>query len=96
MELRDVDLTDAEPSRFDVRRQPNDHLSFGIGEHYCLGANLARLELRAIFASIAARLHDVEHTAPPRRLRSTFVNGVKQMPIAFRPGPRLAPGDGHA
>jgi cholest-4-en-3-one 26-monooxygenase len=85
---RDEDVFD-DPSRFDVRRQPNDHLSFGIGEHYCLGANLARLELRAIFAGIAARLHDVEHTAPPRRLRSTFINGVKEMPISFRPGPRV-------
>jgi cholest-4-en-3-one 26-monooxygenase len=84
----------ADAQRFDVRRSPNEHLSFGIGEHYCLGANLARLELREIFAGIVARLHDVEHTAPPRRLRSTFINGVKEMRIAFRPGPRVgAPGD---
>ena len=85
---RDEDVF-ADPQRFDVRRQPNEHLSFGIGEHYCLGANLARLELREIFAGIVARLHDVEHTAPPRRLRSTFINGVKEMRIAFRPGPRV-------
>jgi cholest-4-en-3-one 26-monooxygenase len=85
---RDSDVF-SEPQRFDVRRQPNEHLSFGIGEHYCLGANLARLELREIFAGIVARLHDIEHTAPPRRLRSTFINGVKEMRISFRPGPRV-------
>ena len=79
----------ADAARFDVRRQPNDHLSFGIGEHYCLGANLARLELREIFAGIVARLHDIELTARPRRLRSSFINGVKEMRIAFRPGARL-------
>ena len=72
--------------RFDVRREPNDHLSFGIGEHYCLGANLARLELREMFAGIVARLYDIQLAAPPRRLRSTFVNGVKEMRITFRPG----------
>ena len=72
--------------RFDVRRHPNDHLAFGIGEHYCLGANLARLELNEVFRGIVTRLHDVELAAPPRRLRSTFINGVKEMRIRFRPG----------
>lgn len=85
---RDEDVF-ADATRFDVARQPNDHLSFGIGEHYCLGANLARLELREIFAGIVARLHDVELAAPPRRLRSTFVNGVKEMRITFRPAARV-------
>jgi cholest-4-en-3-one 26-monooxygenase len=78
-----------DPQRFDVARSPNDHLSFGIGEHFCLGANLARLELRAIFAGIVERLHDVELAAPPRRLRSTFVNGVKEMRVTFRPDARV-------
>jgi len=74
------------PDVFDIRRSPNDHLAFGIGEHFCLGANLARLELREIFQGIATRLHDVEIVAPPRRLRSTFINGVKEMRVRFRPG----------
>lgn len=73
--------------QFDIRRTPNDHLAFGIGEHYCLGANLARLELREIFRGITARLHDIETTAEPRRLRSAFINGVKEMQIRFRPAP---------
>ena len=75
--------------RFDVARTPNDHLSFGIGEHFCLGANLARLELREIFKGIVERLHDVQLAAKPRRLRSTFVNGVKEMRVTFRPGARV-------
>ena len=77
----------AEPDRFDVRRHPNDHLAFGIGEHYCLGANLARLELNEIFRGVMLRLHDIETTEPPRRLRSNFINGVKEMRDRFRPGP---------
>jgi cholest-4-en-3-one 26-monooxygenase len=77
------------PHAFDVRREPNDHLAFGVGEHFCLGANLARLELREIFRGIVRHLHDVEMTAAPRRLRSTFINGVKEMRIRFRAGPRI-------
>ena len=75
------------PDRFDVRRHPNDHLAFGIGEHFCLGANLARLQLNEVFRGIVTRIHDIELAAPPRRLRSTFINGVKEMRIRFRPGP---------
>jgi cholest-4-en-3-one 26-monooxygenase len=70
---------------FDVRRRPNDHLAFGIGEHFCLGANLARMELQEIFRGITTHLHEMEMTAPPRRLRSTFINGVKEMRVRFRP-----------
>ena len=78
-----------EPDTFNIRRHPNDHVAFGIGEHYCLGANLARLELNEVFRGIVTRLHDIEPTGPPRRLRSTFINGVKEMRIRFRPGPAL-------
>jgi cholest-4-en-3-one 26-monooxygenase len=84
---RDEDVFD-EPDRFDIRRSPNEHVAFGFGEHYCLGANLARLELQEIFRGIVLRLHEVEMLAPPRRLRSCFINGVKEMRIVFRPGPR--------
>jgi cytochrome P450 len=77
----------ADPDRFDIRRHPNDHLAFGIGEHFCLGASLARLELREIFRGILTRIHDIEFAAPPRRLRSTFINGVKEMRVTFAPGP---------
>ncbi len=75
--------------RFDVGRHPNEHLSFGIGEHFCLGANLARLELNAIFEEIVPRLRNPEFAGPVRRLRSNFINGVKEMPVRFDPGERL-------
>ena len=85
---RDEDIFDR-PDTFDIRRSPNEHVAFGFGEHYCLGANLARLELQEIFRGITTRLHDMEMTAPPRRLRSCFINGVKEMQVRFRPGPRV-------
>jgi len=84
---RDEDVF-PDPHTFDVARHPNDHLAFGIGEHYCLGANLARMELRKIFAGLLARLPDIEFAAEPRRLRSNFINGVKEMRVTFSPGPR--------
>jgi cholest-4-en-3-one 26-monooxygenase len=74
-----------EPDRFDVTRQPNPHLSFGIGEHFCLGAHLARMELQEIFRELLRRIPDMELAGPPRRLRSNFVNGCKQMPVRFTP-----------
>ena len=81
---RDEDVF-PEPDRFDVRRSPNEHLAFGIGEHFCLGANLARLELRVIFEELLPRLRNPRLVGKPRRLRSNFVNGVKEMRIAFDP-----------
>jgi cholest-4-en-3-one 26-monooxygenase len=81
---RDEEVFD-DPDTFDVGRNPNDHLSFGIGEHFCLGSNLARMELRKIFAALMTRLPDIEFAAEPRRLRSNFVNGVKEMQVTFTP-----------
>jgi len=69
---------------FRVDRKPNPHLGFGIGEHFCLGANLARLELRVIFRELAARLDEVELAGPYERMRSSFLGGVKRMPIRYR------------
>ncbi|MFP8875090.1 MAG: cytochrome P450 [Myxococcota bacterium] len=77
-----------DPDRFDVARHPNEHLSFGIGEHFCLGASLARLELTAIFEEIVPRLRNPEFAGPIRRLRSNFINGVKEMRVRFDPGKR--------
>jgi cholest-4-en-3-one 26-monooxygenase len=84
---RDEEVFD-DSDTFDVARHPNDHLAFGIGEHYCLGANLARMELNKIFAGLLERLPDLELDGPPRRLRSNFINGVKEMRVRFTPGPR--------
>jgi len=86
---RDEDIF-RDPDSFDIRRSPNEHVAFGFGEHFCLGANLARLELNEVFRGILARVDDMELTAPPRRLRSTFINGVKEMQVRFRPGRPLA------
>jgi cholest-4-en-3-one 26-monooxygenase len=79
-----------EPQRFDIRRTPNDHVAFGYGEHYCLGANLARMELQEIFRELVTRIDGLERTAPPRRLRSNFINGVKEMRVQFKPAPVIA------
>jgi cholest-4-en-3-one 26-monooxygenase len=75
----------SDPDRFDIGRENNQHLAFGIGEHFCLGANLARLELVVIFQEMLKRLKNPRLAAPPRRLRSNFINGVKEMRIAFEP-----------
>ena len=77
----------ANPQTFDVGRTPNEHLAFGIGEHFCLGANLARLEIRLIFEELLRRLPDIELAGPVRRLRSNFINGIKDMPVKFTPEP---------
>jgi len=76
-----------EPNRFDIARTPNDHLAFGIGPHYCLGANLARLEIRVMFEELLRRLPDIELAGEPERLRSYFINGIKRMPVRFTPRP---------
>jgi cytochrome P450 len=75
-----------DPDRFDIRRQPNHHLSFGFGEHFCLGASLARLELRVMFEELLGRVAEVVPLAPPRRLRSNLINGIKEMQVELRPG----------
>jgi cholest-4-en-3-one 26-monooxygenase len=80
----------SEPQRFDVGRSPNEHLAFGIGEHYCLGANLARLQLNTIFSELLTRLPDMELAGPVKRLRSNFIDGIKEMPVRFTPESKRA------
>jgi len=78
----------AEPDRFDVARAPNDHVAFGgYGAHFCLGASLARLELRIMFEELLARLPDVEldGDAAPRLRPSNFIVGIEHMPVVFTP-----------
>jgi cytochrome P450 len=79
----------ADPYRFDVTRDPNEHAGFGTGgPHYCLGAHLARQELVAIFTELLRRLPDIEAVGKPERLRSNFVHGIKRLPAAFTPATR--------
>ena len=80
---RDEDAFE-DPDRFRVDRNPNPHVGFGIGEHFCLGAHLARLELRVIFEELSARLESVELAGPVERMRSSFLGGVKRMPLRYR------------
>jgi len=69
---------------FDVSRDPNPHVTFGPGgSHFCLGASLARLEIRVMFEELLRRLPDIEQAGPIRRLRSNFIAGIKRMPVQF-------------
>ena len=74
----------ADPFKFDITRNPNPHLAFGVGEHFCMGASLARLEMRILFEQLIARMDDIELAGDVRKLRSNFINGIKTMPITFR------------
>jgi cholest-4-en-3-one 26-monooxygenase len=76
-----------DPFRFDITRDPNPHLAFGIGEHFCLGANLARLELEGIFRELIRRVEYAEMAGPVVRLRSGFVGGIKHMPVRLKLAP---------
>lgn len=73
----------ADPFRFDVTRDPNDHLAFGQGPHLCLGAQFARLQMRAFFTEFLTRLPQVEADGPPRRLTSNFINGLTRLPLRW-------------
>jgi cytochrome P450 len=74
-----------EPDRFDVRRTPNEHVAFGGGgTHFCLGANLARLEIRAMFEEVLTRLDQIVLDGPVEWLPSIFINGPRRMPVRFR------------
>jgi cytochrome P450 len=75
----------AEPERFDVRRAPNPHVAFGGGgAHFCLGASLARLEIRCLFEAVLRRLNEIELDGPVERLHSWFIDGPRRMPVRFR------------
>ncbi len=74
-----------DPYRFDITRDPNEHLAFGIGEHFCLGAGFARREIKVMFQELLRRFPDIQLTGPPERLRSNFINGIKHLPVAYTP-----------
>jgi cholest-4-en-3-one 26-monooxygenase len=72
-----------DPDVFRIDRNPNRHIGFGVGEHVCLGAHLARLELRCAFAALRERLHRAEPAGPVERARSSFVGGIKRAPMRW-------------
>jgi len=77
----------ADPFTFDVSRQPNEHLAFGFGNHFCLGNSLARVELRGMFERVLARLPDLELVEPaePSARPANFISGYESMPVRFSP-----------
>ncbi|GAB7068192.1 cytochrome P450 [Mycolicibacterium hodleri] len=77
------DLVFADPDVFDVTRKPNPHLGFGQGVHYCLGANLARLELRVLFEELLARFASAELAGPVEWTRSSRHTGIRHLPVRF-------------
>ena len=81
----------AEPDRFDITRSPNDHVAFGFGPHFCLGNQLARMELRCMFTRLIERMDDIAlaSDAPLLRRPANFVSGIEAMPITFTPGTKL-------
>jgi len=80
---RDEDVFD-DPYRFDLRRDPNPHIGFGgPGPHFCLGAHLARREVTVMFRELLARIPDIHVSGEPQRLRSSFINGIKHLPVSF-------------
>jgi cholest-4-en-3-one 26-monooxygenase len=86
---RDEDVFD-EPDTFDVGRNPNPHIAFGGGgPHFCLGANLARMEIRVMYEHLLDRVPDIRQAGDAQRLQSQFINGVKHLPVAFSPGSRV-------
>ena len=86
---RDEDVFN-NPNTFDVGRDPNPHIAFGGGgPHFCLGTNLARMEIRVMFEHLLDRLPDIRQDGEVLRLQSQFINGVKHIPVAFTPAARV-------
>ena len=80
---RDEDVFE-KPEVFDIGREPNEHLAFGgYGEHFCLGANLARLELRGIYGHLLERLEEIRVEGDVERLGSGLIGGIKRLPISY-------------
>jgi len=79
---RDEDVF-TDPFRFDVGRDPNKHLSFGYGVHFCLGAALARMEMNSFFSELIPRVKTIELAGEPELIATTFVGGLKHLPIRY-------------
>jgi cytochrome P450 len=70
---------------FNIYRSPNRHLAFSSGEHYCLGSALARLEMRVLFEELFGAVKDIRAAGPAKRLRSTFIAGITELPVTLSP-----------
>jgi cholest-4-en-3-one 26-monooxygenase len=81
---RDEEAWD-DPYRFEISRWPNDHVGFGYGPHFCLGAHLARLQMRLMLNEVLDRMPDIELTGPVERVASNLIGGIKRMPVKFTP-----------
>ena len=81
---RDDDVFDT-PNQLDLQRDPNPHLAFGIGPHFCLGANLARREITVAFEELHRQLPDIAAVEEPDRLQSAFIHGIKRLPVSWTP-----------
>ena len=79
---RDEDVFE-NPYTFDVGRSPNKHLSFGFGVHYCLGAMLARMEIKAVLGEILKRVERFELAGDPALMKTIFVGGLKRLPVTY-------------
>jgi cytochrome P450 len=79
---RDEDVF-VDPFRFDVGRDPNKHIAFGYGVHFCLGAALARLEINSFFSELLPRLRSAELAGEPQHMATTFVGGLKHLPVRY-------------
>jgi cytochrome P450 len=77
---RDEDVF-KDAGKFDVGRDPNKHLSFGYGVHFCLGASLARMEMNSFFSELIPRIKSIELAGEPELMATTFVGGLKHLPI---------------
>jgi cytochrome P450 len=72
-----------DPFKFDISRENNRHVAFGYGAHVCLGQHLAKMEIRAFFKELLGRLDSIEMTGPSRRVQSSFVSGLKTLPVRY-------------
>ena len=76
-------MTHQYPDKFDIERSPNEHLSFGFGRHFCLGARLARMEIQVTLEALLARDVQLELRDRPRYMRSNFAHSLKHMPVSL-------------
>lgn len=79
---RDEEVFD-QPFRFDIGREPNKHVAFGYGVHFCMGAALARMEVVSFFTELLPRLKSIELSGDPQFTATTFVGGLKRLPVSY-------------